>query len=98
MKVQDARVSGCPNETIGAVGKTSTLRRHHAGGRFGLTAVALALAGRFAAQGRKEPTIGTLPCDTIMFAVLVLGAVVLVGALCFLPALVVGPIAEHLQP
>jgi K+-transporting ATPase ATPase A chain len=69
-----------------------------AAGRFGLAALALALAGRFAAQGRKAPTIGTLPCDTLTFGVLVLGTVVLVGALCFLPALALGPIAEHFQP
>src|SRR5262249_26133171 len=69
-----------------------------AAGRFGLAALALALAGRFAAQGRKEPTIGTLPCDTATFGILVLGTVVLVGALCFLPALALGPVAEHFQP
>jgi potassium-transporting ATPase potassium-binding subunit len=69
-----------------------------AAGRFGLAALALMLAGRFAAQGRKEPTIGTLPCDTVTFGVLVLGTVVLVAALCFLPALALGPIAEHFQP
>jgi K+-transporting ATPase ATPase A chain len=67
-------------------------------GRFGLAALALLLAGRFAGQGRKEPTTGTLPCDTVTFGVLVLGTVVLVGALCFLPALALGPIAEQLQP
>jgi K+-transporting ATPase ATPase A chain len=67
-------------------------------GRFGLAALALVLAGRFAAQGRKEVTVGTLPCDTVTFAVLVLGAVVLIGALCFLPALVLGPIAEQFRP
>jgi K+-transporting ATPase ATPase A chain len=67
-------------------------------GRLGLAALALALAGRFAAQGRKAVTIGTLPCDTATFGVLVLAAVVLVGALCFLPALALGPVAEHLQP
>jgi K+-transporting ATPase ATPase A chain len=69
-----------------------------AAGRFGLAALALGLAGRFAAQGRKKATIGTLPDDTPTFAVLVLGAVVLVGALSFLPALALGPIAEHLRP
>jgi K+-transporting ATPase ATPase A chain len=69
-----------------------------AAGRFGLAALALLLAGRFAAQGRRQPTIGTLPCDTVTFGALVLGAVVLVGALCFLPALALGPVAEHLQP
>jgi K+-transporting ATPase ATPase A chain len=69
-----------------------------AAGRFGLAALALAVAGRFAAQGRKPATIGTLPCDTVTFGVLLLGAVLLVGALCFLPALALGPIAEHFQP
>src|ERR1700736_5353135 len=59
------------------------------------TLVAMALAGRFAAQGRKAPTIGTRPCDTVSFGVLVLGTVVLVAALSFLPALALGPIAEH---
>ena len=68
-----------------------------AAGRFGLTALALALAGRLAAQGRKAATIGTLPDDTPTFAVLVLGAVLLVGALSFLPCLALGPILDHLQ-
>jgi K+-transporting ATPase ATPase A chain len=67
-------------------------------GRFGLAVLALTLAGRFAAQGRKLVTIGSLPCDTVTFGILVLGSVVLVGALSFLPALALGPIAEHLQP
>jgi len=69
-----------------------------AAGRFGLAALALALAGRFARQVRRPTTIGTLPCDTVTFAVLVLAAVVLVGALCFLPALALGPAAEFFQP
>ena len=69
-----------------------------AAGRFGLAALALTLAGRFAAQVRKPETIGSMPCDTPTFGVLVLGSVVLVGALCFLPALVLGPVAEHLHP
>ncbi len=68
-----------------------------AAGRFGLAALALALAGRFAAQDRKPETIGSMPCDTPTFGVLVLGSVVLVGALCFLPALVLGPVAEYLH-
>jgi K+-transporting ATPase ATPase A chain len=69
-----------------------------AAGRFGLICLALVLAGRFAAQGRKAATIGTLPCDTFTFGVLVLGSVVLVAALCFLPALALGPVAEAFQP
>jgi K+-transporting ATPase ATPase A chain len=69
-----------------------------AAGRFGLVALALVLAGRFAAQGRKPATIGSLPCDTVTFGVLVLGSVVLIGALCFLPALALGPVAEWFKP
>jgi len=67
-------------------------------GRFGLAALALAVAGRFAAQGRRPITLGTLPNDTITFGVLVLGTIVLVGALSFLPALVLGPFMELLKP
>jgi potassium-transporting ATPase potassium-binding subunit len=66
-------------------------------GRFGLAGVALFLAGRFAAQGRTATTAGTLPCDTPTFGALVLGSVVLTGALCFLPALALGPIVEYFQ-
>jgi potassium-transporting ATPase potassium-binding subunit len=69
-----------------------------AAGRFGLSALALALAGRFAAQTRAPETVGSMPCDTPTFGVLVLGSVVLVGALSFLPALVLGPVAEYLHP
>jgi K+-transporting ATPase ATPase A chain len=67
-------------------------------GRFGLTALALALAGRFAAQRKRPTTLGTLPSDSAMFGALVLGTIVVVGALSFLPALALGPIAEAFQP
>jgi K+-transporting ATPase ATPase A chain len=67
-------------------------------GRIGPATMALLLAGRLAAQGRKPATIGTLPCDTITFGVLTLGAVLLAGCLSFLPALALGPMAERLQP
>jgi K+-transporting ATPase ATPase A chain len=66
-------------------------------GRFGLAALALALAGRFAAQVRRPTTAATLPSDSVVFVILVLGTIVLVGALCFLPALALGPIAETLR-
>ncbi len=65
-------------------------------GRFGLAALALALAGRFARQRRLPITTGTLPSDTPTFGVLVLGTILLLGALCFLPVLALGPIAEFL--
>jgi K+-transporting ATPase ATPase A chain len=66
-------------------------------GRFGLAALALALAGRFAAQRRLPTTVGTLPSDTPTFGGLVFGTIVLVGALCFFPALALGPIVEFLR-
>jgi K+-transporting ATPase ATPase A chain len=66
-------------------------------GRFGLAGIALALAGRFAAQRRWPTTAGTLPSDSATFGVLVLGTILLVGALCFLPGVALGPIAEALQ-
>jgi|GEM_PF-271 len=67
-------------------------------GRFGLGTLALLLAGRLAAQGRRTANIGSLSGDTLTFGFLVLGSVLLVGALCFLPALALGPLAEHLRP
>jgi K+-transporting ATPase ATPase A chain len=66
-------------------------------GRYGLAALALALAGRFAAQRRIPITEGTLPSDTPTFGVLVFGTIVLGGALCFFPALALGPLAEYFQ-
>jgi K+-transporting ATPase ATPase A chain len=66
-------------------------------GRFGMAALAMALAGRFAAQRRWPTTTGTLPSDSVMFGILVLVTILLVGALSFLPALALGPFAEALQ-
>jgi len=66
-------------------------------GRFGLIAIALALAGRFAAQTRRPITAGSFPSDTPTFGVLVLATIVLVGAVCFLPALTLGPVLEFFQ-
>jgi K+-transporting ATPase ATPase A chain len=66
-------------------------------GRFGLAALALKLAGHFAAQRRLPLTAGSLPNDTPAFGALVFGTILLSGALCFLPALVLGPIVEFLQ-
>jgi potassium-transporting ATPase potassium-binding subunit len=66
-------------------------------GRFGLAGLALMLAGRFAAQGRQAVNTGSLPDDTISFALLVIGTVIIVGALNFFPALALGPVVEALQ-
>lgn len=66
-------------------------------GRFGLAAIALAMAGKFAAQRRWPITKGTLRSDSATFGALLLGTILLVGAVSFLPALALGPIAEALR-
>ena len=66
-------------------------------GRYGLAALALALAGRFAARRRLPFTAGTVPDDTPTFGALVFGTILLGGALSFLPALALGPLVEFLR-
>jgi len=66
-------------------------------GRYGLAALALALAGRFAAQRRLPSTAGTVPDNTLTFGALVFGTILVGGALSFLPALALGPIVEFLR-
>lgn len=56
----------------------------------------LAVAGSLAVKKPTPETTGTLRSDTPLFGVVILGTVLLVGALLFLPAAVLGPIAEHL--
>jgi potassium-transporting ATPase potassium-binding subunit len=58
----------------------------------------IALAAGLAAKKPTPFTAGTLRTDTFTFAFVLLGTVILVGALLFLPAAVLGPIAEHLGP
>jgi K+-transporting ATPase ATPase A chain len=59
--------------------------------------VILALAGALAKKKTVPAGAGTLPTHTPLFVVLLVGTVLLVGALTFLPALALGPIVEHLQ-
>ena len=66
-------------------------------GRFGLAALALAMAGSFAQQGRKAVTAGTLATDTPTFAVLLVATILILTGLSYLPALALGPILEHLM-
>ena len=66
-------------------------------GRFGIMVPVLAVAGALAAKGRVPDTIGTLRTDKPIFVGLLLGTVVLVGGLTFLPAFALGPIAEALH-
>jgi K+-transporting ATPase ATPase A chain len=65
-------------------------------GRFGLTALALALAGSFAEQGRKPMSSGTLETDSLTFAIFLTATIIILAGLCYLPALALGPIIEHL--
>jgi K+-transporting ATPase ATPase A chain len=66
-------------------------------GRFGLGILALALAGRFAADMRRPPSMGTLSTDSRLFAILLIGTVLIMGGLSYFPALAMGPIVEHLM-
>jgi potassium-transporting ATPase potassium-binding subunit len=65
--------------------------------RFWLMVPVLAIAGSLARKKYTPPGAGTLPTHTPLFVALVVGAVLLVGALSFIPALALGPIVEHLQ-
>jgi len=56
----------------------------------------LAIAGSLAAKKPTPETSGTFHTDTPLFGLVLLGCVVLVGALLFLPVAVLGPVAEHL--
>ena len=66
-------------------------------GRFTIIAAVLAIAGSLAAKKRIPPSAGTLPTHTPLFVVLLIGTVIVVGALTFLPSLTLGPVVEHLQ-
>ncbi|WP_306590594.1 potassium-transporting ATPase subunit KdpA [Geothrix sp. 21YS21S-4] len=65
-------------------------------GRFGVIWPVLALAGSLAGKKHTPAGAGTLPTHTPLFAGLLVGVVLLVGALTFIPALALGPVAEHL--
>jgi K+-transporting ATPase ATPase A chain len=65
-------------------------------GRFWLMIPVLAIAGSLAAKKHIPVNIGSLPTHTPLFAALLLSVIVLVGALTFLPALALGPIAEYM--
>jgi K+-transporting ATPase ATPase A chain len=65
-------------------------------GRYWVIVPVLAMAGALARKKRIPPSLGTLPTHTGLFVVLLAGTVVLIGALTFVPALALGPIAEHL--
>ena len=65
-------------------------------GRYWLAIPTLAIAGSLARKKTVPPGLGTLPTHTPLFIGFLIGVVVLVGALTFIPALALGPIVEHL--
>jgi potassium-transporting ATPase potassium-binding subunit len=65
-------------------------------GRFLMVIPALAIAGSLARKKAVPPSLGTFPVTTPLFTVLLVGVILIVGALTFFPALSLGPILEHL--
>ncbi len=65
-------------------------------GRFPPLILPLAVAGFLSQKKRTPETTGTLRTDNLTFAGMLLGTVLLVGALSFMPAVVLGPVADHL--
>jgi K+-transporting ATPase ATPase A chain len=66
------------------------------GGRFLMMIPVLALAGNLAMKKRIPPSPGTFPVNSALFTVLLIGVILILGALTFFPALSLGPILEHL--
>jgi K+-transporting ATPase ATPase A chain len=66
-------------------------------GRFAIIIPVLAIAGSLAQKKYSPPSTGTFETDTGLFAVLLVGVIIIVGALTFLPGLSLGPIVEHLM-
>jgi K+-transporting ATPase ATPase A chain len=65
--------------------------------RYWLMIPTLAIAGSLARKKHTPPSAGTLPTHRPLFVLMVVGAILLIGALTFVPALALGPVVEHLQ-
>lgn len=66
-------------------------------GRFAMIVPILAVAGSLANKKRIDATVGTMPTHGPLFITLLIGVVLLVGVLNYVPALALGPIVEHIQ-
>jgi K+-transporting ATPase ATPase A chain len=64
--------------------------------RYWVALPALAIAGSMVRKQAVPASLGTLPTHTPLFVGVIVGTVILVGALTFFPALALGPIVEHL--
>jgi K+-transporting ATPase ATPase A chain len=66
-------------------------------GRFGVIVPVLAMAGSLAAKKRSAVTEGTLPTHGPLFVALLVGTLLMVGLLNYVPSLALGPVVEHLM-
>jgi K+-transporting ATPase ATPase A chain len=66
-------------------------------GRFWVIIPLLAIAGSLAKKKQVPTSLGTLPTHTPLFVALLIGVILIVGALTFMPAWALGPVAEHLM-
>lgn len=66
-------------------------------GRFFMIIPVLAIAGNLASKKKSPATSGTFPVDSLLFSVLLIGIILIVGALTFFPVLSLGGIVEHFQ-
>ena len=66
-------------------------------GRFGVIVPVLAIAGALASKKRLPVTAGTMPTHGPLFVTLLMGTVLLVGLLNYVPSLALGPVVEHLM-
>jgi potassium-transporting ATPase potassium-binding subunit len=64
-------------------------------GRFLMIVPALAVAGSLVGKKSVPESLGTFPTNGLLFVVLLVGVILIVGALTFFPALALGPIVEH---
>jgi potassium-transporting ATPase potassium-binding subunit len=65
-------------------------------GRFAVLVPVLGLAGNMVGKRASPPSAGSFSTSGVLFSVLLLGVIIIVGALTFLPALSLGPVVEHL--
>jgi K+-transporting ATPase ATPase A chain len=66
-------------------------------GRYWIIVAVLAIAGSLAAKKKVPAGAGTLPTHTPLFVGVLIGTVIIIGALSFFPALALGPVVEHLS-
>jgi K+-transporting ATPase ATPase A chain len=98
-----AFTSGTANNGSAFAGLTANTRWYNLSigsamliGRFLMIVPMLAIAGSLGRKKRIPPSPGTFPVTTPLFAALLVGVILIVGALTFFPALSLGPIVEHL--